>query len=131
MGFIGYQVRRGPASEERSVYVVRIFLECRENSVDGNSGAKSGEEPRSAISYTYAVDVEFPSGNSPCRFQGVDGVLVLKKFYKLVNSLEERAREHGNPRQMPLESVEALLEHLRYTRNARDLTGLEEPSRSA
>ena len=72
------------------------------------------------ISYTYAVDVRFPGGKAPCRFRGVDQVLVLKKFYKLVHSLEERAREHGNPREKILESVEGLLEHLRYTRNARD-----------
>jgi hypothetical protein len=57
----------------------------------------------------------------------VDGILVLKKFYKLVHSLEERAREHGNDRLQALGSVEGLLEHLSYTRNARDFAGLEKP----
>ena len=126
VGFIGYSVRREPTFDEMSNQVVRIFLECRENSVDQGGGTKSGDELPSPTFYTYAVDVEFPDGNAPCRLRGVDGVPVLKKFYKLVNSLEERAREHGNPRQKPLKSVEA---HLRYTRNARDLTSLVEPSR--
>ena len=109
MGFIGYLRRREDVDE-----VVRVFLECRDESPHG-------------ISYTYAVDVVFPGGKAPCNLRGVDGILVLKKFYKLVHSLEERAREHGNDRLKAMGSVEGLLEHLGYTRNARDFTGLEEP----
>ena len=114
MGFIGYSAM----SEGQVNQVVRIFLECQEN---------ASEPP--AISYTYAVDVIFPGGKPPCRLRGVDEVLVLKKFYKLMHSLEERAREHGNPRQNVVDSAEGMMEHLRYTRNARDFTGLPEPHR--
>ena len=105
--------REGEADE-----VVRIFLECRE----------SASEPP-AVSYTYAVDVIFPDGEPPCRLRGIEEVLALKKFYKLVFSLEERAREHGNPRERVVESAEGLLEHLGYTRTARNFTGLREPVR--
>ena len=114
MGFIGYLAKREGGADE----VVRIFLECRET---------ASEPP--VISYTYAVDVIFPEGKPPCRLRGVDQVLALKKFYKLYHSLEERAREHGNPREQVAESAEGLLEHLGYTRNARDFTGLREPVR--
>ena len=114
MGFIGYLAKReGPADQ-----IVRVFLECREN----------GSEPP-VVSYTYAVDVIFPGGKPPCRLRGVEEVLALKKFYKLFHSLEERAREHGNPREKVVESAEGLLEHLGYTRNARDFTNVGEPLR--
>ena len=122
MGFIGYRFRREGESDE----VVRIFLECREEapSVEPDSGPHG-------VSYTYAVDVVFPEGRRPCRLRGVDGVLVLKKFYKLVNSLEERAREHGNDRREAMDTVQGLLQHLAYTRNALDLAGSVEPRRRA
>ena len=114
MGFIGYLHKREDKDKDA---VVRVFLECR-------------EDPPRGISCTYAVDVVFPGGKAPCRLRGVDGILVLKKFYKLVHSLEERAREHGNDRLQALGSVQGLLEHLGYTRNARDFAGLEEPKPS-
>ena len=122
MGFIGYRFGREGNSDE----VVRIYMECREqaSSVKPDSGLHG-------ISYTYAVDVVFPEGKPPCRLRGVDGILVLKKFYKLVNSLEERAREHGNDRHLAMESAQGLLGHLGYTHNARDFTGAVEPSRRA
>jgi hypothetical protein len=113
LGFIGYRRQRNGNSEE----VVRIYLECRED--------RPGE-----IACGNSVDVVFPGGQEPCQLRGVDGVLVLKKFYKLVFSLEERAREHGNDWRSVMQSPERLLEHLRYTRNARDFTGSAEPSRS-
>jgi hypothetical protein len=120
VGFIGYRFGREGNSDE----VVRIFLECREE-----TPAETARNGLNGISYTYAVDVVFPGGRPPCRLRGVDGVLVLKKFYKLVNSLEERAREHGNDRHQAMDSVQGLLEHLAYTRNARDLAGSVEPRR--
>lgn len=121
MGFIGYMLKEAEENER----VVRVFLECQENfdQRENASGLSDG------ITYTYAVDIVFPDGKSPCQLRGVDNILVLKKFYKLVFSLEERAREHGNDRLKTLGSVEGLLEHLAYTRNARDFTGQEEPKR--
>lgn len=110
MGFIGYRKQREVNGDE----AVRIFLEC-------------DEEPASEFTCGYAVDVIFAGGVAPCRLRGVDGVLVLKKFYKLLFSLEERAREHGNDWRAVMESAERLIEHLRYTRNARDFTGGAEP----
>jgi len=120
MGFIGYRFGREGNSDE----VVRIFLECREE-----TRAETASNGLNGISYTYAVDVVFPEGKPPCRLRGIDDVLVLKKFYKLVNSLEERAREHGNDRHEAMDSVQGLRKHLAYTRNARDLTGTAEPRR--
>ncbi len=126
MGFIGYLLQRDGKADE----VVRIFLECREDFHPSDPANDPPGEPLLGICYTYAVDVVFPGGKPPCRLRGVEGILVLKKFYKLVNSLEERAREHGNDRQKVLGSVEGLLEHLTYTRNARDFIGLGEPKPS-
>jgi hypothetical protein len=107
VGFIGYRRMREGASE-----AVRIYLECRDE--------PGGPQCR------FVVDVVFPGG-SPALLRGVDGVLALKKFYKLVFSLEERAREHGNDWHSVMESSPKLLEHLRYTRNARDFTQAPEP----
>ena len=105
---------------------MRIFLECQE--VPGPTApAPASAETPPPVYYTDAVDVVFPAGATPCRLRGVDQILVLKKFYKLVHSLEERAREHGNDRRAALESVEGWVEHLGYTRNARDFTGRPEP----
>jgi hypothetical protein len=112
MGFIGYLV------EYSENPVVRVFMEC--NDEPGEREAVPGE----GISYTYAVDVIFPNDRPPCRLSGLDDILSLKKFYKVISSLEERAREHGNSRQAPLESIGGFVEHLRYTRNARDLAGV-------
>lgn len=105
MGFIGYR---------RHDNTVRIFLECSDT--EGN-----------AVSCTYPVDVIFQEQRLP-RFEGVRDVLALKKFYKLVNSLEERARENGRERQVILRSPEDLLQHLRLTRNAREFSD-DPPSR--
>ena len=85
------------------------------------------DESPSSISCGYVVDVIFPRGGAACQLRGLDGVLALKKFYKLVFSLEERARERGNEWRSVMESADRLLEHLGYTRNARDLTGAPEP----
>ena len=120
VGFIGYLHKREGSDDE----VVRIFLECREHINACDPVVETPVEGPLGISYTYAVDVVFPGGKSPCRLRGVDGILVLKKFYKLVNSLEERAREHGNDRQKVFGSAEGLLEHLTYTRNARNFRDL-------
>lgn len=122
VGFIGYRRSRKGDSEE----IVRIFLECREDSAVPPPTA-AFLKGLGEVSYTYAVDVVFPGGKAPCSLRGVDGILVLKKFYKLIQSLEERARERGNDRQKVLASVEGLLEHLAYTRNARDFTPFGEP----
>lgn len=118
LGFIGYR-QQPPTGAAR---VVRIYLECQEKPLTDR-----GAEGLPQIICGEAVDVLFPGGTAPCRLCGVDGVLVLKKFYKLVFSLEERAREHGNDWRAVMESPERLLEHLRYTRNARDFTGRAEP----
>lgn len=119
MGFIGYRREREgdfPGHSQRdSEEVVRIYLEC-------------SDHREKAVACNFAVDVVFPSRAAPCRLRGIDSVLALKKFYKLVFSLEERAREHGNDWRSVMESPERLLEHLRYTRNARDFTGLAEPT---
>jgi hypothetical protein len=98
VGFIGYR---------RDGNVVRVFLECSES---------SGEAE--ALSCTYPIDLIFTSGGA--RLEGVSDVFALKKFYKLVNSLEERAREQGRERQVILRSPEDLLEHLRLTNNSRE-----------
>ena len=94
MGFIGYQ-RDGDR--------VRIFLEC-------------SDQPDGTVEYSYAVDVAF---RPAARLEGVNDILALKKFYKLVNSLEERAREHGRDRTGVFATPESLLAHLAWTRNAR------------
>jgi hypothetical protein len=128
LGFIGYLEKQDRDADGRADEIVRIFLECRDSSSSGESletGAQQTEGVPLGISYTYAVDVIFPGGKPPCRFQGIKGVLVLKKFYKLVHSLEERAREHGNFRTQAMESVHDLVEHLGYTRNARNFTGFQ------
>ena len=104
MGFIGYR---------RHDNAVRVFLECSD----------SGQ----TVSCTYPVDVIFTEHGGP-RFEGVSDVFALKKFYKLVNSLEERARECGRERQIILRSAEDLLEHLRLTKNSRELAE-DPPSR--
>jgi hypothetical protein len=122
VGFIGYRSGREGTSDE----VVRIYLECRE---EGLGGEPESKPP--GISYADAVDVVFPQGRAPCRLRGVDDVLILKKFYKLVFSLEERAREHGHDRHQAMDSAQGLLEHLGYTRNARNFTGTAEPRRRA
>ena len=98
--------------------MVRIYLECSDS--HGND-----------VTCSFAVDVVFPAAGAPCRLRGVDSVLALKKFYKLVFSLEERAREHGNDWRSVMESPERIVEHLRYTRNARDFTGLADPKVSS
>ena len=116
MGFIGYIATE---DGEGGDSVIRIFLECQAEVPEANAGPCSAAD----VSYTYAIDVLFPTGGGPCRISGVSDVLSLKKFYKLVHSLEERAREHGHARQQPLNSADGLLEHLGYTRNARDLSG--------
>lgn len=106
MGFIGY--RRHNAG-------VRIFLECSEP-VQGAG----------TVSCTYPVDVIF--SEQGVRLEGVGDIFALKKFYKLVNSLEERAREQNRDRQIVFRSPEDLLEHLRLTRNSRELAA-DPPSR--
>src|SRR3990172_6936864 len=118
MGFIGYS-DRDDAGGDRSV---RVYLECEEN----GSGAAAG-----SVSYIYEMDFVFSGGKAPCRLTGVEDVLALKKFYKLVFSLEERAREHGNDRRKVFASAEDLLEHLGYTRNARDLKDVQLRRRAA
>ena len=104
MGFIGYRPKES---------AVRVFLECAES--DG------------ALSCTYPVDVIFVDSDS-VRIEGVRDVLALKKFYKLVNSLEERAREQGRHRDVVFRSPADLVEHLRLTRNSRELAE-DPPSR--
>jgi hypothetical protein len=110
MRFIGYR-----RMQESEADIIRLYLECRDEPAAGT------------VTCGYAVDVLFPSPGAECRLRGVDSVLALKKFYKLVFSLEERAREHGNDWRSVTASPERLLEHLGYTRNARDLTGATEP----
>lgn len=106
MGFIGYR---------RQDSGVRIFLECREEADHG-------------VTCTYPVGVLFtPRG---VRFEGVTDVYALKKFYKLVNALEERARERNLDRDVVFRSLEDLIEHLRLTRNAREFRA-DPPSRLA
>ena len=109
MGFIAYQVLGDFDGARR----VRIFLECQ--------SAKDAAPDGDAISYSFAVDVEFVPGQPRCVLHGVDQILALKKFYKLVFSLEERARERGNDWQGVFASPAALVEHLDYTKNSRRL----------
>jgi hypothetical protein len=103
MGFIAYR-----RLDDR----VRMFLEC-------------SDEEGGGISCTYPVDLIF---DRTVRIEGVTDVFALKKFYKLFNSLEERAREQGRDREVILRSPEDLIEHLRLTRNSRELTE-DPPSR--
>ncbi len=127
MGFIAYQ-RLGTSDGPQTV---RIYLECMDQPVpdgaDRTARAISGSGP--GLSFSFAVDLLFPGGDRPCELRGIDGILPLKKFYKLVFSLEERAREHGNDWKDVTGSPASLLEHLRYTHNARDLTGQPAPLR--
>ena len=109
MGFIGYRFIGDRGLGDR----VRIFLEC------------SDEE--NGVSCTYPVDIVF-SAKEEVRIEGVSDVFALKKFYKLVNSLEERAREQGRERQVIFRTAEDLLDHLRLTRNSRELAE-DPPSR--
>ena len=119
VGFIGYMVKQEGENDQ----LVRIFLECQEETNQNHE--TSGKF--SHTSCTYVVDVVYPGGKPPCRLRGIDNILTLKKFYKLVFSLEERAREHGHDRNKALNSIEGLLKHLAYTRNVRDFTGQREP----
>lgn len=114
MGFIGYRRQRESTGGE----IVRVYLECRQEGALPEAGE---------CTCGYIVDVLFPEDRAPCRLRGVDSILALKKFYKLVFSLEERARERGHDWRLVTDSPERLLEHLRYTRNARDFTGAPEP----
>jgi hypothetical protein len=98
VGFIGYR---------RHNNAVRVFLECL--------------DIEDRLSCSYPIDVIFTE-HGDARFEGVSDVFALKKFYKLVNSLEERARECGRERQIILRSAEDLLEHLRLTKNSREFT---------
>ena len=118
MGFIGYQSGRQGTDE-----TVRIYMGCQEDAAS-HEPLRSG---RGTVSYGYAVDVVFPGGEAPCRLRGVDDILMLKKFYKVVFSLEERAREHGHEFRVVFASPQRLLEHLGYTRNARTFEAGEEP----
>ena len=104
VGFIGY-LRDGNS--------VRVFLEC-------------SELPGGEFDFSYAVDVLFAAG---VELRGVHDVLCLKKFYKLVNSLEERAREHGRAWQRVFESPASLLQHLAWTRNSREFSAENPPRR--
>ena len=113
MGFIAYQVL-GEADRPRRV---RILMECQQESQQPDGG----ESAENNVSYAYAVDVQFIPGQPGCTLQGIEEILSLKKFYKVVAALEERAREHGNDRQSVFASAEALIEHLDYTRNTRRL----------
>jgi hypothetical protein len=118
VGFIGYGSGREGTAE-----TVRIYLECQEEAVSqvpAHAGCGS-------VSCRYAVDVVFPGGEAPCRLRGIDDILVLKKFYKMVFSLEERAREHGHEFRAVFASPQRLLEHLGYTRNARAFLPGDEP----
>jgi hypothetical protein len=104
MGFIGYR---------RFDNTVRLFLEC--------------SDADDTTSCTYSIDVIFTKLGY-ATFEGVTDVFALKKFYKLVNSLEERAREQGRDRDVILRSPADLVEHLRLTKNSRELSG-DPPSR--
>src|SRR5713226_7814146 len=101
VGFVGY-LREGDC--------VRIFLECSEH--------------YGWSDYSYAVDVVFQTG---VELRGISDILSLKKFYKLVFSLEERAREHGREWQRVFDTPESLLEHLAWTRNARQFDAANPP----
>lgn len=101
MGFIGYR---------RHSSGVRIFLECSEAA----PGARE-------VSCTYPVDVIFTERGG-VRLEGIHDIFALKKFYKLVNSLEERAREQARDYRVVFRSPEDLLEHLRLTRNSREFS---------
>ena len=122
MGFIGYLVEReGEAGD-----VVRDFLECQENFLMPEHAAERAGEPPAGISYSYAVDVIFPEGEACLSSARGGRDPGIEEVYKLIHSLEERAREHGHNRGKAIESVEALVQHLGYTRNARDFTKLRE-----
>lgn len=105
MGFIAYQV----LGDFDAIRRVRIYLECQDEPADEET------------SYSNAVDVEFVPGRAGCTLHGIHEILTLKKFYKLVFSLEERARERGHDWREVFASEQALVEHLDYTRNARKL----------
>lgn len=105
MVFIGFEKRNDG---------VRIYLECTEaHDAAGNVAATRG----------YPIDVIFnePGG---VRFEGVNTVYTLRKFAKLVATLEERARERSGDREFVFRSVGELLELLRLLKNAREF---EEP----
>lgn len=106
MGFIGYR---------RHDTGVRVFLECSE---DGDGGR---------VTCTYPIDVVFAGGPAAAappaaRFGGVTDVYALKKFYKLVHALEQRARESGRRRDEVLRSPDDLLAFLGMTRNSREFS---------
>ena len=123
MGFIAYQrLDTGDNSQ-----AVRIYLECMDQPAPDGTARTVRSISGSGLSFSFAVDLLFPEGDRPCELCGIDGILPLKKFYKLLFSLEERAREHGNDWKDVTGSLASLLEHLRYTRNARDLTDQPAP----
>ena len=102
MGFIGYRQQPAAGAER----VIRIYMECRDEE-------NSKERPNRSITCGSAVDVAFFAGSTACQLRGIENVLSLKKFYKLVFSLEERAREHGNDWRSVMTSPERLLELMR------------------
>ena len=124
MGFIAYRLVKG----EDGPAGVRIYLECHEETDPAlPAGVHDAASPQ--ISYSYAVDAQFAANQSGCSLSGVEDILALKKFYKFVFSLEERARERGGDWRDVFCSEESLIEHLGYTRNARLLS--DEPRRRA
>jgi hypothetical protein len=95
--FIGYKVFR-----EDNFAQVTIFLNCRDEA-----------------DFESAVDVIFEE-NEPARFDGIDGLSVIKKFNRLIGSLEERAREEKASRGQVFQSANDLIYFLSRVKNSKE-----------
>lgn len=145
MGFLVYRYQKAAGREEADI--VRAFLECCEQHPDRaeNTGdemprstaplipdaacaldATSPEAPLPSdadlpgnLRYTYAIDFVFSGPGEGCLIRGADSVPAVKKLFKLIQSLETRAREAHLNRKLVFASAENLLAMLARTRQAR------------
>ena len=95
--FIGYSRPKSAEGE-----AIRIFLNC-------------ADETR----YEQAVDVIFPKQGG-FEFRGVNTLPAIKKFNRLINALEKRAREENVPREKVFESATRLKYFLSRIKNSRE-----------
>ncbi len=127
MGFIGYIAKRGVASGQD---LVRIFLNCDEKPL---TGAPTIPEPVTlrppeAIHFLHAVDVIFDHKGDGCRLRGLDTVSAVRKFNRLLGSLDGRARKQNRDPNTMFRSSDEFLAVLARVKNVRqfspDIPGL-------
>ncbi len=127
MGFIGYAVQRGMGPGQ---VLVRIFLNCDEKPLAELPTIPEPVtlRPPEAIHFLHAVDVVFDHKGDRCRFRGLDTISAVRKFNRLLGSLDERAREHNRDPNTMFRSSDEFLAVLARVKNVRqfspDIPGL-------